>query len=73
MQVVCAWCGIVLSEVKSGSGPISHGICASCSLTMERAFFKSRVLGQSNRPHSRRHRATGVTLPLPGFPVSSPV
>jgi hypothetical protein len=64
MRVVCAWCGEVLSDA---AGPVSHGICASCSMVVERAFHAS--LAARSRPHAaRRPRAgAGSTLPLPGF------
>lgn len=67
MRVECAWCGVVLSEVEPGLGPVSHGICASCSMTMERAFFKSRVAAQQKRHSDRRLHPRPTTLPLPGF------
>ena len=64
MRVVCAWCGVVLSDA---SGPVSHGICPSCSLTVERAFHIAAA--KKKRPSSKRrdreHRVP--TLPLPGF------
>ena len=67
MRVVCAWCGAVLSETAA-AGPVSHGICASCSLTVERAFLKSKLLkrGKPAVTH-RQRRPTSPTLPLPGF------
>jgi hypothetical protein len=71
MRVVCAWCGVVLSEAESG--PVSHGICDSCSLTVERAFAKSKILKTAQRkasPNVRRPRPG--TLPLPGFLVAGP-
>lgn len=70
MRVECAWCGVVLSEAKSGSGPVSHGICTSCSLTMERAYFKSRLAAQQKRQSNRRLHPRAATLPLPGFSPS---
>ena len=59
MRVVCAWCGAVLTDA---AGPVSHGICDSCSLTMERAWHRRGTV----RPVVRR-TAVGRTLPLPGF------
>ena len=70
MRVECAWCGVVLSEVQSGSGPVSHGICPSCSITMERAYFKSRIAAQQKRKTKHRLRHRAATLPLPGFSAS---
>lgn len=32
MIVVCAWCGLVLSD---GDEPITHGICGPCTVAME--------------------------------------
>lgn len=67
MRVVCAWCGVVLSDA-SGAGPVSHGICASCSLTVERAFVKSKLLKRGKANGGRRvRRPSTPTLPLPGF------
>lgn len=64
MRVVCAWCGTVLTDA---AGPVSHGICDSCSLTMERAWHKSLAHRRGTvRPVVRR-TAPGRTLPLPGF------
>lgn len=66
MRVVCAWCGAVLSEASGG--PVSHGICASCSLTVERAFVQAKLLKQkAARPQRRQRPAHSLTLPLPGF------
>ena len=66
MRVVCAWCGVLLSE--SQAGPVSHGICASCSLTVERAFLKTKVVkNQAPRRPSRHRTGQAPTLPLPGF------
>jgi hypothetical protein len=63
MRVVCAWCGDVLAD---GSGPVSHGICPSCSLTVERAFHKSLIKRRASAI-ARKRRQAGPTLPLPGF------
>ena len=65
MRVVCAWCGAVLSE--SHSGPVSHGICPSCSLTVERAFLKAKVAKNGKPLRAARRPSHGPTLPLPGF------
>jgi hypothetical protein len=27
LQILCAWCGAILQD---GSGPVSHGLCATC-------------------------------------------
>ena len=65
MRVVCAWCGAVLTEA---AGPVSHGICDSCSLNVERAWHKSLAHRRGGgRPVARRAAAPGRTLPLPGF------
>ncbi len=67
MRVVCAWCGAVLSE-SAGAGPVSHGICESCSLTVQRAFVKSRLIKRTpGRAGRHKGRAATPTLPLPGF------
>lgn len=67
MRVMCAWCGAVLSE-SAGAGPVSHGICASCSLTVERAFVKSRLIKRTQgRVTRHKGRSATPTLPLPGF------
>ncbi len=67
MRVVCAWCGVVLSE-STGAGPVSHGICASCSLSVEQAFYKAKLLKREARRMPRRpHRSPAPSLPLPGF------
>ena len=63
MRVVCAWCGVVLSDLN---GPVSHGICDSCSLTVERAFHKS-VLQKRLAARKRNRPDRAPTLPLPGF------
>ena len=62
MRVVCAWCGVVLSGER---GPVSHGICASCSLTVERAYLLS--LARRQEKPKRRQRRPLPGLPLPGF------
>jgi hypothetical protein len=62
MQVVCAWCGGILSGT---GGPVSHGICASCSMTVERAFLKSQLAHRGPARLTLKRR--GETLPLPGF------
>ncbi len=64
MRVVCAWCGVVLS---GDSGPVSHGICASCSLNVEKAFHASLARRKAANPVRRRRRMPAPTLPLPGF------
>ncbi len=66
MRVVCAWCGVVLSEAQTGV--VSHGICASCSIAVERAFFMSRVRAKHMHPRRLGPQSPGATLPLPGFP-----
>ena len=63
MRVVCAWCGLILSDA---SGPVSHGICASCSMAVERAFHRGLAASRTTR-RKRRARARGGTMPLPGF------
>jgi hypothetical protein len=70
MQVVCAWCGATLS---GKDGPVSHGICGSCSLSVERAFHRS-LLARQRPVHQRRRRRAGrgLTLPLPGFGIPEP-
>jgi hypothetical protein len=35
MRVVCAWCGITVTEGEPGDTQVSHGICSECS----RRFF----------------------------------
>jgi hypothetical protein len=63
MRVVCAWCDLVLADT---GGPVSHGICDSCSLSVERAFHKSLL--QKRLAARRRFRPERApTLPLPGF------
>lgn len=64
MNVVCAWCGVVLSEA---AGPVSHGICASCSLTVERAFHKASAHEVKPARARRTHARRAATIPLPGF------
>ena len=66
MRVVCAWCGDVLS---GAAGPVSHGICASCSLTVERAFHQSLMKKKVESRAAKRRPERARTLPLPGFPV----
>ncbi len=71
MRVVCAWCAMVLSDVN---GPVSHGICDSCSATVERAFH--RTLAQRRLDARRRSRANAErtqSLPLPGFYLAGPL
>lgn len=71
MRVVCAWCGVVISESTEAT-PVSHGICASCSMTLERSFFKSRLLKGDAQVAARRPRRTQApSLPLPGFVAAS--
>ncbi len=66
MRVVCAWCGVVLSDA---AGPVSHGICPSCSLTMERAFHQSLMRKKRGLRARKTHPRRAHTLPLPGFTV----
>lgn len=71
MRVVCAWCG---DELSGKSGPVSHGICPSCSLTVERAFQRS--LMEKHKGRSRLRKAVverAPTLPLPGFTLPGAV
>ena len=63
MRVVCAWCGLILSDA---TGPISHGICPSCSMAVERAFHRGLAASRTNR-RRRRASARNSTMPLPGF------
>ncbi len=70
MRVVCAWCGTTLSGVE---GPVSHGICGSCSISVERAFHRTLLHRQRlDRARKRRRAALSLTLPLPGFPLPEP-
>lgn len=62
MRVVCAWCGLILSDA---SGPVSHGICPNCSIAVERAFH--RGLAARSERRRRRPRGRNGTMPLPGF------
>jgi hypothetical protein len=65
MLVVCAWCGTTLSGKE---GPVSHGICDGCSLSVERAFHRSLLVRPRAQYQGRHRRARrGLTLPLPGF------
>jgi|GEM_PF-5330406 len=64
MRVVCAWCGDVLADA---AGPVSHGICASCAMTVERAFHASLAARTRVMRHRRSRRGAVPTLPLPGF------
>ena len=68
MRIVCAWCGVVMSDA---SGPVSHGICPSCSLSVERAWHRTLMTRQANRgPRKTAKRPfLAPTLPLPGFPA----
>lgn len=64
MQVVCAWCGTTLS---GQAGPVSHGICSSCSLTIERAYHRSLREERRGPSIHKRRAVRGLTRPLPGF------
>lgn len=70
MRVVCAWCGAVLTD---SAGPVSHGICDSCSLTVERAWHKSLAHRRGAGTRQPHRAAPGRTMPLPGFGPSGVV
>ena len=62
MTVLCAWCGKVL---KSGSDPVSHGICDDCSWSVERKLLSDMQRVQV--APRRRRPAVAASIPLPGF------
>ncbi len=69
MLVVCAWCGTTLS---GRAGPVSHGICSCCALSVERAFHRSLLVRQRAVRRRRPRTADSLTLPLPGFAMPEP-
>ena len=64
MRVVCAWCGVVMSDA---AGPVSHGICPNCSLTVERAWHRTLVNRKAGVSRAVKRPFHAPTLPLPGF------
>ena len=39
-RTICAWCKRVIRE---GNGPLSHGICKPCSVTLSRRLAAERA------------------------------
>lgn len=63
MRVVCAWCG---SLRRGERGPISHGICETCSALFERAYLRA-LAERSGRKRARVRPPRRAGAFLPGF------
>jgi hypothetical protein len=54
MTLICAWCGKTL---RRGRGPVSHGICESCSLAVQASLehWNDRATGDLEMSGAASH------------------